>query len=61
VEVSDHSFFKILISTPWWHLGERPRRTTEAAAVREYIPFEKKMIDNWCRLLRTNSLKEGAV
>jgi hypothetical protein len=26
-----------------------------------YIPFKEKMIDNWCRLLGTSSLKEGAV
>jgi hypothetical protein len=37
------------------------RRCRSTGHLREYIPFEKKMIDNWCRLLGTNSLKEGAV
>jgi hypothetical protein len=32
-----------------------------AGDLREYIPFKKKMMDNWCRLLGRNSLKEGAV
>jgi hypothetical protein len=32
-----------------------------AVDLREYIPFKEKMIDNWCRLLGTSSLKEGAV
>jgi hypothetical protein len=37
------------------------RRCRSTGHLLEYIPFEKKMIDNWCRLLGTSSLKEGAV
>jgi hypothetical protein len=40
----------------WGAAGTRGR-----GHFREYIPFKEKMIDNWCRLLGTNSLKEGAV
>jgi hypothetical protein len=37
------------------------RHCRSTGYLREYIPFEKKMIDNWCRLLGSNSLMEGAV
>jgi hypothetical protein len=37
------------------------RHCRSTGHLREYIPFKKKMMDNWCRLLRTISLKEGAV
>jgi hypothetical protein len=48
---------------PQRSLEEQPRSATQAAAVRSESPPETKeeKIDNWCRLLGTSSLKEGAV
>jgi hypothetical protein len=49
---------------PWRRLGERPlfrERESRGATSEKKIKEEEGKTDNWCRLLGTSSLKEGAV